>query len=71
MGDVGLSVQSVPHWHRPPLRPAPGCLHESQVLPGHRDPGPAVCELQHDDGAVLSPVQDPGRLCGGGFLGRR
>ena len=42
-----------------------------QVCPRHRDTGSPVRELQHDHGALLSGIQDPCRLRGGGFLGWR
>ena len=35
-----------------------------QVCPRHRYPGPPMCQLQHDHGALLSRLQDPGRLRG-------
>ena len=62
MDNVALPLQSVLDRDRPPLRPEAGGLHEPEVPPGDRHPGSAVCQLQHDHGAVQSGLQDPGWL---------
>ena len=66
-----LSLQPVSHWYWSPLCSETRCLHGSPLCPGYCNTGSPMCQLQYDHGAVLSSLQNIGRMCSWSFLGSR